>query len=672
MKFRKGLNVIIGSNNSGKTGLLYAIHLLSDPSRISVHDFNKNNLTDYVNQYTEEPPKIEIEYKICHEISEDDTEDESIIKLVPFLGMSEIENARQEKNDSVIYTLTANVKMAFALESKAISDYQNAVKNAESFDDFISVLETFFDRYTWIFTNSVSETKADKKDATEMFDIRFIEAERTSENVYKETKREINAFVKNQNNTLAIQQLKQTLADDMKELLKPALIKMSDLFENENNDIGLNSGNVSIFQNMRPTVSIADAYVTDVKDTKGDFIVPLDHNGLGYNNLINIYMLVKLTEIRKGKDFRILCLEEPEAHLHPAMQYKLFKFLRDLDKEGKLNQQIFVTTHSSNISAVAGIDNMFMIHYSRYGCGANFCKKSNETDSKENTDTPIHSNCGSECCQQSLEELFKNKKDAKNHLTKFLDVTRSDILFADKIILVEGIAEKLLLPLFMEKCGCSYEDSHISIVEIGGKHFEHFIELFNGNAIKKKVLVITDRDFKWIKEEGGVKTLSELNNYNIDETPHIKKLVDSFPIENLRIVTQTLGGRTFEDELFLTNMPANELEFTKTENLMRLVANDTLSAMLKQYKFNYDAWNSNRPVAVNSIVSRYLDIFNAAIKKDSKNKESYEKLFFAELFLYYASGQKGTIALNILSDEQFSEDILVPKYIKEGLEWLSK
>ena len=89
----------------------------------------------------------------------------------------------------------------------------------------------------------------------------------------------------------------------------------------------------------------------------------------------------------------------------------------------------------------------------------------------------------SDCHQQSLEEQFidadgkTEKNDAKLHLSKFLDVTRSDMLFADKVILVEGIAEKLLMPLFMDACGCSYEDEHISIVEIGGKHFEYFIEL---------------------------------------------------------------------------------------------------------------------------------------------------------------------------------------------------
>ena len=66
MEFHKGLNVIIGANNSGKTGLLHAINLLNSPSDISVNDFNKNLLLQYSKLYSDAAPSIIIEYNICH------------------------------------------------------------------------------------------------------------------------------------------------------------------------------------------------------------------------------------------------------------------------------------------------------------------------------------------------------------------------------------------------------------------------------------------------------------------------------------------------------------------------------------------------------------------------------------------------------------------------------
>lgn len=666
MEFQKGLNVIIGANNSGKTGLLYAIRLLNEPS-LSVDDFNKNNLLNYTELYLNDAPVIEIEYVVKHKISECDTEDESIIRLLPFLGMDKLNESKSKDGDSYQYDITAVIKAVCALDSKALSEYRNVVANVANFNEYMIILKSFISRYTWTYYNGASDTAANKKDATEIFDIRFIGAERTSDAVSKETRREIDSFAKDQSNALSLAKLRDGVSAEMKVILQPALERLSKLFENENNEIGLTRGNVSISHDLRPNVSVGESYFTEVRDTNSDYVIPLDYNGLGYNNLISIYMLVKLTEISKGRDFRILCLEEPEAHLHPAMQYKLFKYLRALDETDKLNQQIFVTTHSSNISAVAGLDNMYMLVYERLN-GDSDCNQQS---------LAVHFNDEMETNENGIgkKDATKEKsakQKAKEHLAKFLDATRSDMLFADKVILVEGIAEKLLIPLFMEKCGCAYEDENISIVEIGGKHFEHFVELFNGNAVKKKVLCITDRDFKWIKEEGRVRTLADYGTYNGSDTPHIKKLTERFPIENFHIVTQTLGGRTFEDELFLSNIPAGISDLTTVIKLISLVANDTVLKLLNDYGLNFDAWNSNRPTAANSVISAYLEIFKVAISRDEKNEEIYKQLFFAELFLYYASNRKGDIALEILTDDAIAKNLIVPQYIKEGLEWLLK
>ena len=653
MNFHKGLNVIIGSYNFGNRGLVYAIYLLKYPCTVSVDDFNKNNLLKYTELYADNPPEIVIEYYISHRIAEDDTNDESIIRLLPFLGIKEFEENRTEKDGKVEYNIAAKIKAVFSLDVKYLDDYKKEFKLTNNFDEYFMMLNRFVEKhYSWSYTNGITDTKAEQKMATSVFDIRLIEAERTNEEVRKETKREIDAFARDSEHAAELDALKKSVSNDLKKILNDSITKLSDLFEKEDNEIGLKKGNVSIFSDVKAQFSVSDAYVTEVKDTKSGFVVPLQYNGLGYNNLINIYMLIKLTEIQKGRDFKILCLEEPEAHLHPAMQYKLFKYLKNLDKNNELNQQIFVTTHSSNISAVAGIDNMFMLSYER-------------------------SDEYSDCCQQSLKEQFKDsdgkteKEDAKLHLTKFLDVTRSDMLFADKVILVEGIAEKLLMPLFMDACGCSYEDEHISVVEIGGKHFEHFIELFNGNAVNKKVLCITDKDFKWIDDDGKLKSIEK---YQKEETPHIKKLNDRFNIENFRICTQSLGGKTFEDELFLANM--NNTSVAKI--FFKKAICDGLEEFFDIHGFNIEAWILNEEKIdgrSRKVIKKYLKAFSERADKASENTEFYKRLIFAELFLHYAKNKKGDVALSLLTDENlFNKDettkIVVPNYIQEGLKWL--
>lgn len=658
MEFHKGLNVIIGANNSGKTGLLYAINLLNSPSDISVDDFNKNNLSQYSELYLETAPSITIEYDICHKICEDDTDDESIIRLMPFLGIKGLTENRQENDGVVEYNIAARIKAVYSLNTKFLEEYKKAVSNeAKDFETYLLILKRFVDNhYSWGYTNGISDTKAEQKSVTDIFDIRFIGAERTSEEVRMETKREIISFTKNSNNAAALAVLKHKVSEDIKNFLSPSITKLDALFENEKNEIGLAKGNVSIASTVQAKFPLADTYITEVKDTKSGYTLPLQHNGLGYNNLINIYMLVKLTEIRPGKDFRILCLEEPEAHLHPAMQYKLFKYLRNLDDTDGLNQQIFVTTHSSNISAVAGLDNMFMIAYNREG---------------DNYD----------CSQQSLLEQFDDKDgttikaEAKAHLTKFLDVTRSDMLFSDKVILVEGIAEKLLLPLFMEICGCAYEDEHISIVEIGGKHFKYFIELFNRNAVKKKVLCITDKDFKWIDFDGD-SNLRSYSEYESNEPTHITDLKKRFPIENFHICTQSMGGRTFEDEFFLANI---KNEATATIVFKKAIS-DTVNEFFDKYGFDLTAWESHieeMDGRSRKAVRKFLDVYKSRIDNSPKRISDYEKLIFAEIFLNYAKDKKGDIALGILTDkslmnEDGSSKLVVPHYIQEGLKWLLK
>jgi len=90
-------------------------------------------------------------------------------------------------------------------------------------------------------------------------------------------------------------------------------------------------------------------------------------------------------------------------------------------------------------------------------------------------------------------------KISKAYIERFLDATKSNMLFAQKIILVEGLAEQILLPSIARHVNKEkqLEDHHIEVTNIGGRYFEHFLKLFDStmpNTINKQVVCITDRD----------------------------------------------------------------------------------------------------------------------------------------------------------------------------------
>lgn len=670
MKFKEGLNVIIGVNNAGKTNLLHAINLLKDLN-IEIDDFNKNDiLKKYMNDYKKETPIIEVEYEIFHEISEDDENDESIIKLLPFLGLDRINEIRTEQGNKNKYLIVANIKIKYELNKKYLKDYCNLVKDINNFDDYISCLELMQKHYEWNVYNGIDDSNIDKKSISEIFKIDFIEAERNTNDVYYETKNEINKYIKEEENMKKVKGLAKTISREMEETVKEILEKIYKVVnEDEKNEIGLKDGNVSIKQGISYKPDISSGYKIDVEDTNLKYIVPLTHNGVGYNNLINIYMLLKLPELRLGRDFRILCLEEPEAHLHPAMQYKLFKYIKKINDENKLNQQIFVTTHSSNITSVSGIENMYMIDYNR------------SLD---------------EVVNMSLSNQLKNKDDSKKHIMKFLDVTKSDMLFAKKIIFVEGLAEKLILPKFLEKEGYSYENEHISIIDIGGKHFKYFIDIYEDSNINKKILCITDKDFKVnckddlskisnfvpqhiskllikkgkkvIKKELILRKSLEIKKYRLKTD--FKKVY--FVRNNIAIVCQNTYGSTFEDELFLANMDNKE----NAIKLLKIVSSKSLNTFIEENELDFNCWKANvekiKYTKTKGKIKKLINKYSNLIENDNEHKKIYEKLFFANLFLSYAENKKGEIALEILLDEELMSNIVIPSYIEEGIKWLVK
>lgn len=237
----------------------------------------------------------------------------------------------------------------------------------------------------------------------------------------------------------------------------------------------------------------------------------LYQNGLGENNLIFTSVvlgdLINRCEDHALEIYNALLVEEPEAHLHPQYQNTFFEYLNQLQNKGL---QIFVTSHSPTITAKSNVDNISVLQRQQ-----NIVKSFSFSKLTEN-DYPVES---------------------KRHLRKFLDTTKAQMFFANGVLLVEGVAEAILIPIFAKKfmreqidlCKCGIE-----LVNIGGVSFRHFGLLFNNNDEEKRLLskcaIITDSDPQ------GDKKISDRAKYAKDLAKH-----------NLKVC---LAPHTFEYDLF--------------------------------------------------------------------------------------------------------------------------
>ncbi|MFQ9022586.1 MAG: ATP-dependent nuclease [Parabacteroides merdae] len=377
--------------------------------------------------------------------------------------------------------------------------------------------------------------------------------------------------------------------------------------------------------------------------------LPEHYNGLGYMNLI--YMIFEIEILiqefkrekeRKPADINLLFIEEPEAHTHPQMQYVFIKNIKKLLREGIKREdgecrklQYIITTHSSHIVADSDFDDVKYLK--KNGC--------NSVDAKNLKD---------------LKKDYDERSKEYHFLTQYLTISRAEIFFAEKVVLIEGDTERILIPTMMKKIDIEEAEKYkhigekdpylpllsqnISIIEVGA--YSHIFDKFI-DFLGIKSLIITDLDA--INADGEKCRVSDGISYSNSAISHY------------------FGGKTINE---LKNCILTDKIFSKVDNTWTAQENGKLCITYQTTESGYNA---------RSFEDAFIHINREFIKsnkdkfKGLKNKELFETDNDAYDLAAKCIKKKTYFAMDIIfhTNETFN-NWEIPSYIKEGLLWLKK
>jgi predicted ATP-dependent endonuclease of OLD family len=424
---------------------------------------------------------------------------------------------------------------------------------------------------------------------------------------------------------------------------------------------GFNDPDIKLSSRINPIESLehdaAIIFDTQKRGFKGldNFSLPEKYNGLGYKNLIFIvFKLISFRDqwLRKGKaqkrrsvediaiePIHLVLIEEPEAHLHAQVQQVFIRKAYDVLRLGvnkKFSTQMIVSTHSSYIAHEAGFEKL------RY-----FKRK------------PAL-NLGQDASAEvvDLSTVFKSKskrtddvEDTAKFVARYLKTIHCDLFFANGIILVEGAAERMLIPHFIRT---HYNDSlhqnYISILELGGAHAQRLRPLID--ALSLPTLVITDTDSTQLVDGNNIKVRPEKGKGYGFGSDTLKQWFDlkSKSLDEVLDLDDEHKIKGAVRAAYQCSIPVSYKDGDKPTDVIPYTFEDAL-------------------VLSNITLFKELDKSTGMVKKMQQAfdkptlQECCEKLY-EEL-----KGTKAQMALDLIFDVE-PEMLCIPEYISEGFEWL--